>query len=103
MAANLNWIPSPYIYTVSGILLTTLFALGGFIIRSAVRAIKTSWDTGMTLLTTIEGTTRVQASNHLTHIQAETEKQTVLLEKVIGQITETNGYLRCVVDLTAKK
>jgi len=99
---NLNWLPSPWIYTVAGILLTTLVSLGGFVIKNVIQAIRKEWYAAAEKLAVIEGSTRVTAENHLTHIQAETEKQTELLERVIGQITETDGYLRAVVDYNKK-
>jgi hypothetical protein len=45
-------------------------------------------------LTLIEETTRVQAENHLTTIQVNTGKTNDLLEKVVENQTELNGWLK---------
>jgi hypothetical protein len=42
----------------------------------------------------IESTAKVQAENHLTTIQANTSQTNVLLEKVVDNQIELNGWLK---------
>jgi hypothetical protein len=53
-------------------------------------------------LAVIEQATRVQAENHLCTIQAESIKQTALLETMIKEQATTNGYLKAVVEVAKK-
>lgn len=45
-------------------------------------------------LDTIATSTQVSAENHLLHIERESEKQTALLEKVVENQAELNGFLK---------
>jgi hypothetical protein len=53
-------------------------------------------------LSAIEAITKVQAENHLHTIEAESLKQTSLLETMIKEQATTNGYLKAVVEIGKK-
>ena len=53
-------------------------------------------------LSDIQQITKIQAENHLAHIQDESIKQTALLETMIKEQAETNGSIKTLVSILSK-
>jgi hypothetical protein len=73
------------------------------VVSDKVLAAKTAWNEVVSKIDMIADTTRVQATNHLEHIQAESTKQTGLLEEVVKCQIETNSRIGTLVDILIKK
>lgn len=95
MSVNLDWIPAPWIYSVAGVLVLAV----GYSMKVIFESIKRDWNAALEKLAVIETTTRVQAENHLMTIQTESVKQTKHLEDLVREQSQTNGYLKAIIDM----
>jgi hypothetical protein len=66
----------------------------GWVAKYFVRSLQKEWRGIKDQLKLIEQTTRVQTENHLTTIQTNTGKTNDLLEKVVENQIELNGWLK---------
>lgn len=66
----------------------------GWVTKYFVRSLQKEWRGIKDQLKLIEQTTRVQAENHLATIQTNTGKTNDLLEKVVENQIELNGWLK---------
>jgi hypothetical protein len=86
-----TYIPHAVLTAIGSALLWFARALGS--------RFKRDWDTAMEKLGNIEQKVSVQAENHLYSIQEESKRQTTLLQDMVKEQAETNGYLKAVVEL----
>ena len=86
-----------------GVVATGLATLTGFVVRTAIAAIKDKATKAEQTLRELKEITAVQAENHLTTIQGEALKQTKLLEDMkCGQI-EANASLKTLISVIGTK
>lgn len=104
---------TPQVY---GLITIVLFLLGviGWFVRIGFKFVSASMTSALDKLTKIDQVTTIQAENHLKTIQGESIKQTALIESlieksdnnmglIIKEQSETNGSLRTLVEILAKK
>lgn len=89
--------------SAAAVLLAGLAGILRFMFKETIDSLKKDWDKAMCQLDDISKTTKVQAENHLHTIEGEAVKQTALLSEMIREQSETNGYLRAVVDMAKPK
>lgn len=75
-------------------IVTAFLSVTGWFGKYVLKNIKQEWKEMKDRLMTIETTTRVQAENHLNTIQANTAKANELLEKMVENQAEMNGFLK---------
>lgn len=66
----------------------------GWGVKYVLHSLQKEWREMKDTLSSIKTTTQVQAENHLTTIQGNTAQTNVLLEKVVENQIELNGWLK---------
>lgn len=83
----------------SGAGVSILWWLVKRLVSDKVTAAKQAWTDVVKKVDVIVDTTRIQAENHLCTIQNESIKQTTLLQDLVKEQAETNGFLKAIVEL----
>ena len=86
--------PADYAHYAPHAVVTGLLGLFSWFVKNLIEEIKSEWRETKIQLTAIESTTRVQAENHLAHIQEESKKQSDYLERLVEGQAEMNGFLK---------
>jgi len=85
---------TPELHYLPHAVVTALLGGLGWLAKYFGGRLMDEWDEVKGRLANIETSTKVQAENHLAHIEAESVKQTELLGKIIEGQAEMNGWLK---------